>query len=1137
MCCSLAFGLICLTSMLAEPSSRQPAIGLVEVTKRAAAEVAKELDLADRGIKAANFDEALRHAELADKIARLSLHPTDPGRTRAAMVLARVHYTVAGKARDTQAARKWAGEARRAALDANDAAAALRWAGIANALAEQTLPKEDSERARAAVLNSLAQSTASLVANDLPSARTAAKLALETAERSLPLGDADRTRALMAVAAIEFRDGHQPASEALFERAATEGEAIPGADRHPRVAALRALTQIRSIQGGDSARSTAARCLAEAAKLGDPWDPLAVSASQVVAGAVWSPMIREADKDAEGKAEARLIASIEMFRKALVAAGADRATAGSGTLFLAKYRYDLRRIADAEKTLLEIDRDGGPGESPLFAGDYWTLRGLVATDRNDYATARDCHDRAFRLYFRARLPQQVVALNNLGQLLLRQGDYETAESILRGADAFSVADQSLRGDPQRAFILTNLAKCLESANNLPEALRRHREALAIARGIKPPNPFLLCALLNNIGINRYSAGEFEEAGAQFTEARGIATGALGSSHFHVAEIDVNRGWLALAQDHPAEAEALFQSALIRFRELGDDHPRVAEVLSYLARVEARSGTKAKGAADLEEALGLQERALARTLRSPLSERDRLAFVQELRVHPESSAWPGVLDTFLELAPELGVGTDEQYRRVLAWKGVVSRHAPPRADQLEDDPEVRALAQSREARLGALRDASVARMGGRAAPSRGEMGRLEAEIEELERQLSRKSPRFARGIEGIEVTPARVVAALPPRTALLDVIEVRQFRTDDTGEVLKDFRYVAFLVRPDRPIQRVEFTERAGTVNAAILAFRADIESRRDLAGSGQALARMVRDPLLPHLDGIEMLILAGDDLLNYLPMGAIPGSKPGSYWVEEIAFGAVPSAQSLVERRGRRRDFNEGAVVVGGIDYLRWPRLDGTIKEAAEVGRIYARTHDGKAADLISGAGATAERLRAMLPKRRYAHLATHGFFQAAKGEGLFKTHGSSAEFDSGIVLAGPKSSPGDDLLTAEEIGLLDLRGTELVVLSACESGLGRLRAGQGVIGLVGALDRAGAASVVSTLWKVSDEGTVPFMAAFYRHLWTDPGAIGPARALRAAQVDMIRGTERGATGVAYSHPFYWAAFVQVGDPAPSPRS
>jgi CHAT domain-containing protein len=123
-------------------------------------------------------------------------------------------------------------------------------------------------------------------------------------------------------------------------------------------------------------------------------------------------------------------------------------------------------------------------------------------------------------------------------------------------------------------------------------------------------------------------------------------------------------------------------------------------------------------------------------------------------------------------------------------------------------------------------------------------------------------------------------------------------------------------------------------------------------------------------------------------------------------------------------------------------------------------------------------------------------------------------------------------LLTAEEVGRLDLRGVDLVVLSACQSGLGHLRAGQGDVGLIGALDHAGAVAVVSTLWEVGDAATSALIQSFYRHLWSARGLKGPAWALRASQRDMIQGAVVSRDGDSFAHPHDWAAFVVAGDPA-----
>jgi CHAT domain-containing protein len=180
--------------------------------------------------------------------------------------------------------------------------------------------------------------------------------------------------------------------------------------------------------------------------------------------------------------------------------------------------------------------------------------------------------------------------------------------------------------------------------------------------------------------------------------------------------------------------------------------------------------------------------------------------------------------------------------------------------------------------------------------------------------------------------------------------------------------------------------------------------------------------------------------------------------------------------------------------------------------------------------------VRARLPGRRLVHLATHGFFlggeRSADG---FATYGPLARLDSGVVLAGAnRASAGDSddqVLDAEEVGMLDLSGTELVVLSACDSALGYVSAGQGLIGLLGAFDRARAPAVLSALWQVGDVDTATLISAFYRHAKSTDGPRGPSLALRMAQSELSRSAAKSAAGTPLSHPRFWAAFVLTGDP------
>ena len=211
-------------------------------------------------------------------------------------------------------------------------------------------------------------------------------------------------------------------------------------------------------------------------------------------------------------------------------------------------------------------------------------------------------------------------------------------------------------------------------------------------------------------------------------------------------------------------------------------------------------------------------------------------------------------------------------------------------------------------------------------------------------------------------------------------------------------------------------------------------------------------------------------------------------------------------------------------------------------------------------------------------HLATHGFFQPAQVRSVMDATGangrgglqfvalaapSEAWTDqsqavvlppgamSGLALSGADRAIDSDgvmrgsqagILTAFEVGELDLERTDLVVLSACQTGLGDVAGGEGVLGLQRAFQLAGARTVVASLWKVDDDATRALMTEFYRRLWDGNHAVGKLEALRQAQ-RTIRDRYRVAAGRVVSDaaasdakpanrtpPFFWAAFNLSGD-------
>jgi CHAT domain-containing protein len=211
---------------------------------------------------------------------------------------------------------------------------------------------------------------------------------------------------------------------------------------------------------------------------------------------------------------------------------------------------------------------------------------------------------------------------------------------------------------------------------------------------------------------------------------------------------------------------------------------------------------------------------------------------------------------------------------------------------------------------------------------------------------------------------------------------------------------------------------------------------------------------------------------------------------------------------------------------------------------------------ILTESAATKAAVRKALANVRYAHIATHGYFapdsvksaltderQARLGERREPT-GWHPLLLSGLALSHanrlPRKEEEDGILTALEVSEMDLTRLELAVLSACETGLGRVTSGEGILGMQRAFQVAGARTVIASLWKVDDDATQRLMADFYRAAWDTTKVVSRAEALRKAQLNMLREGHKRGVGLKGEKiekgkdgrlpPYFWAAFVLSGD-------
>ena len=359
----------------------------------------------------------------------------------------------------------------------------------------------------------------------------------------------------------------------------------------------------------------------------------------------------------------------------------------------------------------------------------------------------------------------------------------------------------------------------------------------------------------------------------------------------------------------------------------------------------------------------------------------------------------------------------------------------------------------------------------------------------------------------------------------------------------------------------------------------------------QQLRTLVWDKLEPALVGAETILVSPDGPLCRFPLGALPGSKPDTYLIEERTIVVYPLPRLLPQLAASATAAGsptvaESLLLVGDVEYGGSPgqadllasrsaprsqslhgfrKLEHSAAEVAAIQLSFTRRFKKGTVELLLGDEATESAFRQQAVTHRWLHLATHGFYdppelrelkraQVAhdKGDltqGLFE-RGGIAGYNpgllSGLALAGANrqtvnSGEDDGILTAIEVSSIDLTGVELAVLSACETGLGSTAGatagGEGLLGLQRAFQMAGARTVMAGLWQVPDRETMLLMQRFYRNVWDKK--LPKAQALREAQIWLLRDGKppRGldipdekANPSKRLLPKYWAAFVLSGD-------
>jgi len=764
-------------------------------------------------------------------------------------------------------------------------------------------------------------------------------------------------------------------------------------------------------------------------------------------------------------------------------------------------------------------------------------RGNIALRLGRLAAALDYYQEAVAIARQLGLPgAELMSVTNMAQLLFDRGQWQEALDTFQESLDRATAGGDTRNE---AHLRASLAPLLLKLGEPDAALAMLERSLAIER--QRGDRFKQLSILTTLGWLLAERGGLESAEAALEEALEICR----EGSLHTKEASILRGLarLRLLEDRPSEALALLAAAAgtgVSAQPLERARIRRAEAEVLLALGRADEALDALGEA--VAALGVLS---APEVRFEIAYERARAY----RLRGDRDESLAAADLALGIVESLRSGMDDSDLRATFLSRVTSAYDLATALLLELDAETDGDAYARRAfetfergkaksliellnraRSGAdakapphlleaerLALADVARLSQNLAAAIDRAGGMNEHVAALQEELADKGDRLRAAEQDIRdlapdyaairylarVTVADVQSRLPPDTAVVEY-------------ALRDELAVAFVITARS--FAVARLSAATAIEPWVLALRATIQTpgRRPLGRflqSSRALGGELLRPVLPLTEGAANLVIVPDGQLSYVPFEALRGAHDG-YLVESHALAYAPSAAvflNLASAAPARHDRGLVAFADPRAPAANppWPRLPGARKEVEAVARVAAEEvtafTDGQASEHRF-------KTEPAVGRARWLHLASHASVDEANPANTM------------IVLAADPLGMDDGYLRVAEVFALDL-SAELVVLSGCETALGRQVRGEGLMGLTRAFLYAGAKSLQVSLWKVSDRTTAYLMPDFYRSL---VAGAAPVDALRRAKLESLADPRR-------AHPAYWAPFVLIGGPGPTP--
>lgn len=847
---------------------------------------------------------------------------------------------------------------------------------------------------------------------------------------------------------------------------------------------------------------------------------------------------------------------------------------GQGLNNLGIVYYQKGKYAEAEplyqRALMIREKGRGP-DHPEVARTLSNLA-LNYRDQGRFAEAEPLFRRTISICEKtlpAEHPVTANTLTNLGSQYYFQGRYDDAVALYSRALAIM---EKLYGPKSSniASSLTNLASVLGDQGKYDQATELSARALAIKEKDYPPNHPTIANSVINLAQLYHLQGQYAESEAMHKRALAIRQEVLPPGHPDIAQSYVQMAGLFIDEGKYSAAGSALDTALaIQENSLGPNHPDVGLTLELMSEL-CRHQKEGKRALQLAERAARVARNSFIENASALPENDALTYSHLFR----RSAYK-----YLTAYQDLGVKDIETAQGisdvVFSTKGQVSDEIFERRKPLvlEGDPTTVTLIQKHNSVRRQLSKVFIQGPGEDIQGYKSQVDSLATVVATLESDLSAQSAIYRRGQQSREITARRISPLLPPESVLIEY-----FKYDYCGiqPKVKIPRYVAVAL-DDKATPIVVDLGAAAVIDSLVDVYhnhmlavskKRHLPLKEDQAAYSMIAAELyakIFAPIESSVHSKKLVFIAPDGALNLVSFAALV-DKSGKYLIEQYPIHYLSAGRDIM-RLQYKEISAQGLFALGDPNYddapvqyaaaardpyatrnirsectnlsiLMAKRLPQTRNEIQLVAKLW-KTQSNEPIGIFLDRDATEENFKAEASRKRCIHLATHGYYltgacKSAQGEQWSALNeafvGENPLLLSGLLLAGANrrgtsaDSLGaeDGILTAYEVSAMDLAGTEVVVLSACETALGDIKEGEGVYGLRRAFQMAGARTIVSALWPVPDEATAKMMTRLYA-----PSKQSFPDRFRQMQLDQIKKLRSQGSA---AHPYTWAGFIAIGD-------